>query len=88
MGSESSAGNRAPSSLRRGRYAPQKIVSARERIFFRDLAKLAAPRKTRAFLVEKLGCDDSTAKRYLTSRTRVSSEAVYAVLADIFARIE
>jgi hypothetical protein len=60
----------------------------RDRISFRDLARIAAPRKTKEFLVARTGCDDSTAKRWLRGKSRVPGQAVYAVLADIFARID
>lgn len=72
----------------RGRkYAPKKIGPVEERISFRDLAKLAARRKTIAFLVERTGADDSTAKRWLNGKSRVPDTAVYAVLGDIFKRL-
>jgi hypothetical protein len=47
-----------------------------------------APRKTKEFLVARTGCDDSTAKRWLRGKSRVPGQAVYAVLADIFTRID
>jgi hypothetical protein len=37
---------------------------------------------------QRPGCDDSTAKRWLRGKSRVPGQAVYAVLADIFARID
>ena len=86
--SESSQRTARPSTFGRGKYAPKKIRPADKRIFFRDLARLAAPRKTKQFLTERTGCDDSTAKRWLTRKSRAPAGAVYAVLADIFARIE
>jgi hypothetical protein len=67
---------------------PPKSLSARDRISFRDLARVAAPRKTKEFLVARTGCDDSTAKRWLRGKSRVPGQAVYAVLADIFTRID
>lgn len=88
MGTESSARHRVASNFEGRKSEPKKIRPVDGRISFRDLAKLAAPRKTVAFLVERLACDRSTAKRHLSGRSRVPGTAVYAVLADIFSRIE
>jgi hypothetical protein len=88
MAGESRQGAVAASNLGRGKYAPKKIPPPRERISFRDLAKVAAPKKTREFLSAHTGCDDSTAKRWLSGKSRAPAGAVYAVLADIFARID
>jgi hypothetical protein len=85
---ESSPAFRAPSNLRGGKFAPKKIELPKQRISFRDLARLAAPRKTREFLSERTGCDDSTAKRWLSGKSRVSGAAVCAVLADVLSRVE
>lgn len=67
---------------------PKKIRPKPERISFRDLAKLAARRKTIQFLCDRVSCDPSTAKRWLSRASRVPDRAIYVVLADIFARIE
>jgi hypothetical protein len=58
-----------------------------KRISFSDLAKFAAPCKTEQFLADATGKDKSTAKRWLKGTSRVPDRAVYAVFADIFARI-
>lgn len=79
---------RTTSNLRGRKFEPKKICPVDRRISFRDLAKIAAPRKTVQFLVERLACDRSTAKRHLSGRSRVPGTAVYVVLADIFSRIE
>jgi hypothetical protein len=76
----------APSNFSRRKVAPRNSLPPRDRISFRDLARIAAPRKTKEFLVARTGCDDSTAKRWLRGMSRVP--AVYAVLADIFTRID
>lgn len=88
MRGESSARPLPPSNLRGLKYEPKKIRPVDRRISFRDLARLAAPRKTVAFLVERLDCSPATAKRHLSGRSRVPGAAVYVVLADIFSRIE
>lgn len=72
----------------RRKFAPKNIGAGRERISFRDIAKLAARRKTQQFLSDRTGCDPSTAKRWLSGDSRAPAGAVYAVLADIFARID
>ena len=68
--------------------APKKIISPAERISFRDLARLAARRKTPQFLVDRTGCDESTAKRWLSGKSRAPADALRVVLADIFARLD
>jgi hypothetical protein len=88
MSGESSQRSFARSNRQGRKFAPKKIVLPAERISFRDIAKLAARRKTIQFLVERTGYDDSTAKRWLSGKSRAADRAVYAVLADIFARIE
>jgi hypothetical protein len=77
-----------PSNFSGRKAAPGKSLLPRDRISFRDLARVAAPRKTKEFLVARTGCDDSTAKRWLRGKSRVPGQAVYAVLADIFTRID
>lgn len=80
---------RAPASNDRGRKnAPKNIGTPRERITFRDLARLASRKKTPHFLVARTGADLSTAKRWLSGRSRPPAGAVYAVLGDIFERLE
>lgn len=76
------------SNLQGGKFAPKKIRPVDKRISFRDLAKFAIPHKTEQFLVDHTGCDESTAKRWLRGRSRAPGEAVCAIFADIFARIE
>ena len=79
---------RAASNLRGRKNAPQKIPLPRERISFRDLAQLAYRRKIVAALVDRTGADESTAKRWLSRRSRPPANAVYAVLGDIFQQID
>lgn len=85
---ESSQRAVAASNFQRRKFAPKKNSGSKDRISFRDLAKFAAPRKTKDFLVEKLGCDGATAKRWLSGASRPPADAVYAVCADIFSRME
>ena len=85
---ESNVPMRAPSNRRGGKNAPKKIGSVDRRISFRDLARFAEPKKTRQFLSARTGCDDSTAKRWLSGKSRVTGAAVLAVLADITSRVE
>jgi hypothetical protein len=85
--SESSQRVARLSTLRGGKSATRKTQPALTRISFRDLAKLAARRKTEQFLSARTGCDERTAKRWLSGASRAPGEAVYVVLADIFARI-
>jgi hypothetical protein len=88
MVDESTLRTVAPSNFSRRKIAPRNSLPPRDRISFRNLARIAAPRKTKEFLVARTGCDDSTAKRWLRGKSRVPGQAVYAVLADIFARID
>lgn len=85
MGESSQRGG-ATSNLDRRKFAPKKISKPTERISFRDLAKFAVPRKTEQFLVERTGCDTSTAKRWLSGTSRAPASAVFVVCAAIFAR--
>lgn len=79
---------RSPSSnFRTDKYVRKNIRSADRRISFRDLARLAAPRKTEQFLAERTGSDPRSCRRWLRGE-RAPASAVYAVVADIFARIE
>lgn len=87
MSGESSVPKRELSNRRGLKYEPKKIALPKDRISFRDLARLAARRKTQQFLTDRTGCDPSTAKRWLSGKSRAPGEAVYAVLSDIFARI-
>jgi hypothetical protein len=84
---ESSARRLAPSNFRTDKYVLKKMRTVGKRISFRDLAKLASPRKTEHFLAEKTGSDPRSARRWLRGE-RAPAGAVYAVLADIFARID
>jgi hypothetical protein len=68
------------------KYVLKKTRPVDGRISFRDLAKLASPRKTERFLADKTGSDPRSARRWLRGE-RAPDVAVYAVLADIFARI-
>lgn len=87
MGTESTA-RRVLRSNRGGlKYEPKNIRPVDRRISFRELAKLAAPRKTIDFLVERAACDRSTAKRWLAGRSPASGRAVVAVVADIMSRL-
>ncbi len=85
--SESNARRRLPSNFGRLKYEPKKIAAVDRRISFRDLAKLAAPRKTIEFLVERADCDPSTAKRWLSGKSPASGRAVSVVIADITSRL-
>ncbi len=76
------------SNFRGGKSVTRNTRPARGRISFRDLAKLASPRKTEQFLAERTGTDPRTAKRWLSRKSRAPDRAVYAVLADIFGRID
>lgn len=69
-------------------YEPKNIRPVDRRISFRDLARLAAPRKTVQFLVERAECDPSTAKRWLAGKSPASGKAVGAVVADIMSRLQ
>jgi hypothetical protein len=66
------------------KIVPKKTLG--KKILFRDLARLASPRKTEQFLAAKTGSDPRSARRWLRGE-RAPAGAVYAVLADIFARI-
>lgn len=85
---ESSQRRLAPSNFRGRKSAPTKIQRPSERISFRDLAKFAARRKTEEYLVERTGCNGSTAKRWLSGASRAPASALGAVIADIFSRAE
>jgi hypothetical protein len=84
---ESSQPALGSSNLARGKFAPKKIGMVDRRISFRDLARFAAPRKTRQFLSARTGCDDSTAKRWLSGKSRAPGSAVCVVLADVLSRV-
>jgi hypothetical protein len=86
MASESSARIIAASNFQTDKNVRKKTRTLDKRISFRDLAKLASPRKTEHFLAEKTGSDPRSARRWLRGE-RAPAGAVYAVLADIFARI-
>ncbi|MGE0579352.1 hypothetical protein, partial [Reyranella sp.] len=86
MGTSSNQ-RRASSNPRGLIYEPKKIRPVDRRISFRDLAKLAQPRKTIEYLVERGGCDRSTAKRWLSGASPASGRAVGAVVADIMSRL-
>jgi hypothetical protein len=85
--SESSARSRAASNFDTDKYVRKNIRAVGKRISFRDLAKLASPRKTEQFLAEKTGSDARSARRWLRGE-RAPAGAVYAILADIFSRID
>jgi hypothetical protein len=87
MSSESSLRRGAPSTVGTDKDVRKKIANPGQRISFRDLAKLASPRKTEHFLAAKTGSDPRSARRWLRGE-RAPAGAVYAVLADIFARID
>lgn len=84
---ESSQRVRAASNFDRRKYAPKKIRPVDDRISFRDLAKFARRRKTEQFLVDRTGCDASTAKRWLSGKSRAPADAAFKILADILARV-
>lgn len=87
MSSESSGRKLAVSNFDTDKNVLKKIRPVDRRISFRDLAKLASPRKTEQFLAAKTGSDRRSARRWLRG-DRAPAGAVYAVLADIFARID
>lgn len=62
------------------RNGPKKIP-------FRDLARFAQPRRTEQFLMQRTGAVRSTAKRWLSGRSRASGDAVCALVADILVRL-
>jgi uracil-DNA glycosylase len=68
--------------------APQKIRSISERISFRDLARLAFPRKTAATLADLTSSDLSTCKRWLANRQRRPQVALVVVLGEIMRRLD
>lgn len=84
---ESRPGGVAPSNRGTDKFVLKKIPVRGKRISFRDLAKLASPRKTEQFLAEKTGSDPRSARRWLRGE-RAPAGAVYAVLSDIFSRID
>lgn len=88
MSSESIRPVRLVSNRARRKLAPRLAVPWEERISFRDLARMAARRKTREFLAERCGVDISTAKRWLSGRSRAPASALRAVVVDILARAE
>lgn len=88
MSSESQQRNGLPSTFQGRKFAPKKIRVAEGRISFRDLAKFAVPRKTEQFLVDRTGCDGSTAKRWLSGTSRAPAHALQALVVDILSRIE
>lgn len=85
---ESSVPKREPSNFGGLKYEPKKIRPVDGRISFRDLAKFAQPRKTVDFLVERAGCDRSTAKRWLAGKSPASGRAVTALFAELASRLE
>jgi hypothetical protein len=85
---ESSGVFASASNLRGRKNAPRKIPSPKERISFRDLVRFAAPQKPVAFLVERTGADESTAKRWMRGTSRAPATAAYRVLGDIIDRLE
>ena len=87
MGTESRARRALPSNFRTDKNVRKNFRPGERRISFRDLALLAAPRKTEQFLAEKTGSDPRSARRWLRGE-RAPAGAVYAVTADIFSRIE
>lgn len=88
MAGESFARRRVSSNRRGLIYEPKKFQPVDRRISFRELAKLAQPRKTVEYLAERASCDRSTAKRWLSGKSPASGRAVTAVFADIASRLE
>jgi len=88
MSSESVQAKIAPSNPRRRKNAPRNSRPWEGRISFRDIARLASRSKTEQFLVDRTGCDGSTAKRWLSGRSRVPGDALRAVVVDILTRAE
>ena len=86
--SESSPREARASNFEGRKFAPKKISAPKDRISFRDLAKFAVPRKTEQFLIDRTGCDVSTAKRWLSGASRPPAAAMVAICADIFSRID
>lgn len=87
MAGESKLGERAASTRAADIFVRKKVPGLERRISFRELAKLASPRKTEQFLASKTGSDPRSARRWLRGE-RAPAAAVYAVLADIFSRID
>jgi len=87
MAGESSARRPVRSNRRGLKYEPKNIRPVDGRIPFSVVAKVAAPRKTIQYLVERTGCDPSTAKRWLSGKSPASSRANNVVFADIMARV-
>ena len=87
MSSESKNRNRARSNPRGVILVTQNIRGDAERISFRELARFACRKKTAAFLAERTGRDERTAKRWLSKNGRAPDYAIGAVLADIAARV-
>lgn len=85
---ESSQPIRLPSNFRGGKSVTKKIQPPKDRISFRDLAKFAARRKTERFLSDRTGCDERTAKRWLSGASRAPGNAISAVLADVLGRLD
>jgi hypothetical protein len=50
--------------------------------------RFAAPQKPVAFLVERTGADESTAKRWMAGKSRPPASAAYRVLGTIIDRLE
>ena len=68
----------------------KKILGPRERISFRDFAKLGFPKNTVSELAERTGRDDRTAKRWMSKRYTGSRPAIAdrVVLAEIMRRLD
>ena len=88
MSSESKGRSRAPSNARGVILVTQNIRGDGERISFRELARFARKNKTVAFLAERTGRDQRTAKRWLSKGGRAPDYAIGAVLADILGRLD
>lgn len=84
---ESKPRRRLPSNFGTDKFVRKNIRTSQRRISFRDLARLASPRKTEHYLAERTGKDPRSARRWLRGDAAPAS-AVYAVMADIFSRIE
>lgn len=88
MRGESKRTGAQASNSRGDTFVTKKIRPRGPRIFFRELARFAYRRKTEHFLAQETGADPRTAKRWLSAKSRAPANAVYAVLADIFSRLE
>jgi hypothetical protein len=85
---ESSAAFARRSNFGADKNVRKKIPVFSRRISFRELARLASPRKTDQFLAHLTGADARTARRWLSGESRATGDAFRAVTADILSRLD